>query len=1039
MVLTIYDRNGRKRADIAADDSSTQVKEVEGDNVLTLSFTHYEHVPLDVNDYTDFMGERYWLTEKYAPKQKSEGEWTYDLKLYGIESLVGRFLVLETTDGDAEPVFTLTAPPREHVAMIVKCINAGMGQTTDWKVGQVDGTENLVIDYEGKYCDEALREIAEAVGGQAEWWIEGQTVNVCRCEIGEEIALGYGKGLTALERDASNTEGFYTRLFPIGSSRNIDPERYGHSRLMLPGGGKYVELHTDEYGIYDRYEKDAFSGIYPRRTGTVSSVRSEETKDEDGNAFPIYYFKDNSLNFDPNEYELAGETKRVSFQDGDLAGLGTDDDHYFEVNFDSKTREFEMVTIWPYDDDTPLPGGALVPKAGDKYVLWNIRMPDEYYPKAEAEFREAVDKYNTEHWQDISVYKGPTDHVWIAENGVDLYVGRRVRLESDKYFAETGYRSSRITKITRKVNLPGQMDLEISDALQRGALEKVTDSIGEVKNYVKGAMSEGFPELIRSWENTLPTDNNVFSARRSLKEALSKRKDDTAAGHIGFLSGIDVKGTAAAERVDASERMTAPLVEADVLKAVQKASAPLVEAKTTAADGLVAADIVEGGVRVSAPLVEAKTAAQTGLVEADGVRAVAVESTRVESQTVTASTRVKTKDLTATGAVGSADFAAGLVGGSGWRTDAQGNSELESLRVRRFLEVPEIRYNRISVTAGDKWRAPGGGIIASVDTEAKTCRLKLEDGEVGAVAVGDICMGIYHSPVSAENATSDSDDSRMNRRYAGFATVYFTITEVTGEKNDTFRYQLRPASDRWPHRVEPYAFMHFAAYGSFTDTERQTSVYETRTYTRMLAGQNTWETGAGHIALQQGDLSNLSVHGLEMEGYSMYLNNVYFTGVVKQTKPDGTPVMTANDRGQWLSSDAPYAYYDRVSHGGRLYLCIAEDGTSEAPSTGSSDWLLQVDRGEGGAGALWVSVASSRGNFFQGGIGQTALTAIVRRGDEDITGSIAPSRFSWVRTSSDAVADASWNAAHQAVGPSVVIDDDDVEGSATFECVVTLD
>lgn len=160
-MITIYDRKGNRRADIAADDSSTQRKEVQGDNVLSLSFTHHAHIAVDVNDYTDFMGERYWLTERYTPKQVSEGEWRYDLKLYGIESLVRHFLVLETTDGDAEPVFTLTATPREHVALVVSAVNAGMGDVTDWKVGQVDGTELIVIDYEGMYCNEALKAIAE--------------------------------------------------------------------------------------------------------------------------------------------------------------------------------------------------------------------------------------------------------------------------------------------------------------------------------------------------------------------------------------------------------------------------------------------------------------------------------------------------------------------------------------------------------------------------------------------------------------------------------------------------------------------------------------------------------------------------------------------------------------------------------------------------------------------------------------------------------------------------------------------------------------
>ena len=554
-MLTIYDSNGNRRTDIEAGDSSTQVKEVQGDNVLTLSFTHYEYIALDVNDRVDFEGERYWLTERYTPKQKSGQEWVYDLKFYGIESLVRRFLVLETTDGNTEPVFTLTATPREHVAMIVKCINDGMNHTTDWKVGRVDGTDLIVIDYEGKYCNEALKEIAEAVGGQAEWWVEGQTVNVCRCEHGEEITLGYGKGLTGIERDTTGTDNFYTRLFPVGSTRNIDPSKYGHSRLMLPGGRQYVEIHTEEYGIYDRYEQDAFSGIYPRRIGAVSSVRSEDVKDDDGNPFTVYYFRDDSLNFDPNDYELPDETKRVSFQDGDLSGLGQGEDHYFEVNFNSATREFEIITIWPYDDDTQLPGGKLIPKSGDRYILWNIRMPDEYYPLAEEEFLTAVEQFNTECWQDLAVYKAPTDHVWIEENGVSLSVGRRVRLESEEYFPETGYRSSRITKITRKVNQPGEMDIEISDALHSGAFERVNDSIGELKNYTKSkAEGAALPDIIRSWDKTLPTDNNLFSARRSQAEHISKKKNDRAKGKITFEAGasfgqednagIDDKGNA---------------------------------------------------------------------------------------------------------------------------------------------------------------------------------------------------------------------------------------------------------------------------------------------------------------------------------------------------------------------------------------------------------------------------------------------------------------------------------------------------------------
>lgn len=541
MLITIYDKVGNPKVELSPNDSSTQATEIQGDNVLTLSFTHYEHIDLDVDDYADFEGERYWLTEKYRPKQKSTKEWSYDIKLYGVESMIKRLLVIKTVDNEEEPVFTLTAPPREHVAMIVRCMNDGMGNITDWKAGQVDGTENIVIDYFGKYCDQALKEIAEKVG--AEWWVEGQTVNICKCEHGEPVFMGYDKGLTGIEPTTADNVDFYTRLYPVGSSRNIDREKYGYSRLQLPGGQKYVEMNADKYGRVDHYEADAFADIYPRRTGVVSSVRSEVKTGEDGKPFTIYYFRDDSLPFNPNDYEIGGLVKRVSFQEGsELAGLGDEEDgtYYFEVNYNSDTREFEIITIWPYDDDTQLPGGTLVPKDGDKYILWNLRMPDEYYALAEEEFLTAVNKYNADHNLDLTVYKASTDHVWIEDNGIELSIGRRVRLESEEYFPEFGYRDSRITRITRKVNLPSQMDIEIGDALSRTSMQRMSDSVSDAKSYARSiGESTALPDIIRTWDKTVPTDNNLFSARRSQREFISKNSPDRAKKKIIFEEGID--------------------------------------------------------------------------------------------------------------------------------------------------------------------------------------------------------------------------------------------------------------------------------------------------------------------------------------------------------------------------------------------------------------------------------------------------------------------------------------------------------------------
>lgn len=310
-------------------------------------------------------------------------------------------------------------------------------------------------------------------------------------------------------------------------------------------------------------------------------------------------------------------------------------------------------------------------------------------------------------------------------------------------------------------------------------------------------------------------------------------------------------------------------------------------------------------------------------------------------------------------------FASGLTG-FGAKIFDTGHGEFESMFIRRFLEVPELRYNRVMVTLGDKWRAPGAGIIETVDTGTKTCTLKLEDGEIGAVAVGDICMGIYHNITG--NATEDYDNGKGNRRFAGFCTVYFTITEVTGERNETFKYQLRPTSSSWPSSFDPFEMMTFVAYGSFTNTERQTSVYETRTYTRMLWKQNTWEISAANVALQYGDLSNLNIFGLNMDGYSMYLNNIYMTGIIKQIKPDGTPVQTLNFREEGYIPGVHYDYYDSLSYNGSMWACINEDGSSAAPGS-NGDWLEIASKGDTGApgapGKDGVSVTNS-GPWYSG-------------------------------------------------------------------------
>lgn len=311
------------------------------------------------------------------------------------------------------------------------------------------------------------------------------------------------------------------------------------------------------------------------------------------------------------------------------------------------------------------------------------------------------------------------------------------------------------------------------------------------------------------------------------------------------------------------------------------------------------------------------------------------------------------------------DFSSGMTGFGG-RIDGQGNGELERLIVRRFLEVPELRYNRVEVLIGDRWSAPGAGIVESVvpdtDTEGNllttgTITLKLEDGEIGTVAVDDICMGIFHDYAdTGNNAPSSSDDGKGNFRFAGFATCYFRIIEILDtERNSKFRYMLRATSDSWPYTVHPYEAMHFVGYGNFTDKQRQTSNYSTRTYWRFLREVNTWEFGAANIGAQFGDLSNLSVFGINMSGYSAYLNNIYMSGTIEQNVP--LPLRMEID----TQGDTTMAWGETLQ-----VVCAVFRGWEEL--TGEvTGWSVTRDSGDAADDAAWQ--LKDKAKNFDGSLG----------------------------------------------------------------------
>lgn len=276
------------------------------------------------------------------------------------------------------------------------------------------------------------------------------------------------------------------------------------------------------------------------------------------------------------------------------------------------------------------------------------------------------------------------------------------------------------------------------------------------------------------------------------------------------------------------------------------------------------------------------------------------------------------EDATFSKEISSKDYVQNLLG---WLITPEGHIDAKSLRLRDFLEVPELRYNRVSIVSGEEWNAPGGGIIESVDAANKTVHLKLEPGEVSQVEIDDICKGVFNNDT-------------------GFQTAYFRITEKID--NASFKYVLRSG-----YTFNPCKAMHFVAYGNFTNAERQKSCYSTQNYIRFLKGVNNWEITKDMIAMQLGDLSNLKLFGIDMSGHSAYLNRVYMTGTIRQISSDGvTEAPVPVFKGKWKSGT--YWYYDEVTHNGSTWICI-ESTTTQEPSDSSTDWLKAISKGDTGS------------------------------------------------------------------------------------------
>lgn len=320
----------------------------------------------------------------------------------------------------------------------------------------------------------------------------------------------------------------------------------------------------------------------------------------------------------------------------------------------------------------------------------------------------------------------------------------------------------------------------------------------------------------------------------------------------------------------------------------------------------------------------------------------------------------------------------------------------------------ELEKRKLSYVGGNMVFSSCGSKIMRVEelTNAYRCYFYMDDGTTATTNLWQV----------GDQARSQLFNIKAGR-YTGVAnrTYWRLVTAVGDNYIDLSKTDCEENSDA------PQAEDTLVQFGNRTDHSRQALIYVSVNGDE--ASAIIWYDSINSYSLTNRRTAIISPKQV-----------IFSTKLYKVMNYDGKLLPMELHVGEW-QQDKAYYYYNSVSHSGRRWLCVAPEGkavTSE-PTAHSTDWLLQVDKGES---PVLLTILTDRGNIIRNGQGNVTLTAVLTQEGIDITDTYPSTAFSWTRSSGNAEYDKSWNARHTAVGKTIVINAEDVWKRAVFDCIV---
>lgn len=548
---------------------------------IILKFTMATPIYFEIGDSVEIPDFGYFeLTSSYFPKHNDSDGYDYEMQMDAYYmSWKNKLCKYRPQHGANETSFNLTTTVGVHMNVILGNLKA-LGLTYNGKEFSVDYTtynnkafdvqKRFLIEYGSISILDALNAICSEDALNCEWWIDGSIIYLGYCEM--EGQTTFEQDVNVLSMSYSESKSTYiTRLYAFGSDRNI-PKGYftgadadvttdgvATDYLMLPN----KEVDSDGFYAKNGYlenvnvvknDKQAIEGVvmfeeeYPKVESVVSSIKTYDSTvdNEDGTKTTQTFWQVTSTDSFTNSFKeswiKSNLTLGIKFTSGALMGME------FDVSFKviDKANYFEIVANDTYG--RTLPDGVMCPKVGDKYFLFNwdaTKITDtDLIPTAQLSLFDRAKQYYQKTMISNSNFTCTMDGDKFYNDGIYDYhpLGEQVKLINDM-FAQVDadgkhYRNSRIIGMEIPLDIPyDHPQYIVGEKAATSRLGKLEDKVDSIKvNGMQiggtGSGNGGGVYVIGMNDTTPASDSNVYSARRSRMEFVSRLQDNTAKGTI---------------------------------------------------------------------------------------------------------------------------------------------------------------------------------------------------------------------------------------------------------------------------------------------------------------------------------------------------------------------------------------------------------------------------------------------------------------------------------------------------------------------------